>query len=109
LKPLLALLQVLAGLSLIPWPLVLLMTVFLFDAPGSDSSPLTVALALAILVYPAPILAGAWGFWKNRGTATNAVLARFTLLSLSSPALLVILIGALEFFCDGQFACPAER
>ena len=92
-------------MSLLAWPVGLFATIFMFDAPGSEISPLTLALAAAILVYPLPIVVGAWGFWRHRNTESTEVLARFTFVSLSSPAFLAAIAWAFEAFCQGQFVC----
>ena len=101
----LACVNVLLALTLLLWPILCLVTVFLFDAPGSDHNPITMALALAMLGYPAPILVGNVGFWRRFKQPGQSSLFKYTAIGLAGPAVLLFLVGALEVFCKGKFAC----
>jgi hypothetical protein len=73
-------------------------TPFLFDAPGSESSPLTVTLAIAVAVLPPCFFASVvlrWVFrWKG-----------FFLLPVLDLAVIGIDVVAIDRFCGGSFTC----
>lgn len=91
--------------SLLAWPIAVLLSIFIFDAPGSGSNILTVLIAISVLCYPIPIYFGLEGFWKNRKHNTKVALYKYTAMGLSSPAIFITLLIALELFCDGKFNC----
>lgn len=101
----LAAINLLLGATVLAWPLGLFMTAFLFDAPGSTASVLTWALALSILLYPMPVLAGNVLFWRQRTRASVKRLTAYTALTLSGPLLIPVAYLALDLVCDGRFAC----
>lgn len=75
------------------------MTAFLFDAPGSISSPLTIALALTAGLLPVCFVAGALLQWVVR------VRHAFYIVPLVDFAAIVIIVIAMEGFCGGNLAC----
>lgn len=91
----LAVIYVLAGLaSVVP----AITTVFLFDAPGSTSSPLTVALAIAAALLPLLFLVGGILRWALHRPI-------FFLLPVLDIAAIVIILAAIERYCSGMLAC----
>ncbi|WP_223669067.1 hypothetical protein [Kangiella shandongensis] len=95
----------LLGASLLLWPIGLVLMFFMFDAPGSESSTLTLFLAATILFYPIPVVYGAVMAWKNRTSSAPSVIARYTAIAMSGPLLLFFAILLLDVICGGQFAC----
>lgn len=93
-------------LGLAPWVVVFLLSVMLFDAPGSETSPLTQALFYSILSYPLLTIAGFFassGFWRMRDERHwRRHLAFLPVLSIIGA---VAFFLAIERFCGGQFAC----
>jgi hypothetical protein len=91
----LAVAYVLAGLvSVVP----AILTVFLFDAPGSTSSPSTVALSIAAGLLPLFFLVGGilrWAFHRPI----------FFLLPALDIAAIVIIMVAIGRYCGGMLAC----
>lgn len=81
------------------------MSIFMFDAPESESNPLTVALAWSIWLYPIPILIGSIGYWINRKESSLSVSRNYTLISLIGPAAILFILALLVFVCQGQFSC----
>ncbi|MDP3266917.1 MAG: hypothetical protein Q8M39_08825 [Sulfuricurvum sp.] len=77
----------------------------MFDAPGSETNPLTICLAISILVYPIPVLKGNAGFWKNRKEGSLTISKNYTLIGLIGPASILILITLLQIVCGGNFVC----
>jgi hypothetical protein len=75
------------------------MTAFLFDAPGSTSSPLTVGLALTAALLPVCFVAGALLQW------VVGVRHAFYIVPLVDFAAIVIIVVAMEGFCGGNLAC----
>lgn len=76
-----------------------IMTPFLFDAPGSLSSPLTVALALTVILLPVSFVVGALLQWVVR------LQYAFFILPLVDFAAIVVIFVAMEGFCGGNLAC----
>jgi hypothetical protein len=86
----------LVGLASIP-PVII--TPFLFDAPGSESSPLTIAFAIAVVLLPVCFLIGAIVWWVARWRGA------FFLIPLIDIAAIVAVVVAMESVCGGNLAC----
>jgi hypothetical protein len=97
--------NILAGLLLLCWPIAAFTSLFLFDAPGSESNPLALGLAFSIFIYPVVVLRGIKGFWKSRNSQDMVILTRYTMLSLSGPLLILLFGMLLNIICGGEFAC----
>lgn len=91
----LALINVMAGATLFAWPMLCFLTVFLFDAPGSGSDPRILAIATAVLGYPAPVVLGNVLFWRNFRRSAWSVLSKYTVISLLGPVVAVLLAAVL--------------
>jgi len=77
-------------------------SVFMFDAPGAASDPITIALFVAVVLLPIAWFAGAglpWAFQRRPFGKWLFLLPFIDLAAIGS------LIAALEAFCGGQFAC----
>src|SRR5690606_1559511 len=95
-------------LGLLPWAAIFMFSFFLFDAPGSGSSPLTVGLFYAIASYPLLVIAGflaSGGFWRARDDRHWRRFLAF--LPLISPVAAVVFLLAINALCRGQFSCRA--
>lgn len=93
-------------LGLLPWAVIFLFSVMLFDAPGSESSVLTQGLFLAIAMYPVLVIVGFFasgGFWRLADPTHWR--RHFAFLPLASPLAAVLLFLAIDRFCGGQLAC----
>jgi hypothetical protein len=86
----------LVGLASIPFAA---MTAFLFDAPGSESSPLTVMLAVSVAILPLFFLAGGILWWASRRRWL------FFLLPLLDIAAIVVIVVAIQSRCGGSLVC----
>ena len=84
--------------SLLP----VMMLPMMFDAPGSESNRLLIALAAAIAIFPLLCLIGAVLPWLFRRRSFARWLFLPPLLDL---ALVIIGFVALGHFCHGNFAC----
>jgi hypothetical protein len=71
---------------------------FLFDAPGSESSLLTIALAAAVLLLPLLFIGGGilWLVLRRGG---------FLLLPILDVGVIAVLLAAIELACGGRLAC----
>lgn len=98
-------LNIFLGSTLLFWPMMVLSSAMIFDAPGSEDNPLTRLIALWSITYPLPILVGGVGVWFNRKQEKNTRIVIFSLISLLSLGIGIVLFVLLEVFCDGQFAC----
>ena len=98
-------LNVLLLSTLLFWPVMAMSSAMIFDAPGSEDNPLTQMIFWWALSYPIPVLVGSVGVWFNRKKEKNAMIIIFTMISLLSVIIGVVLFVLLDLFCDGQFAC----
>ena len=91
--------------TLVLWPMAAFVSIFMFDAPGSESNPITVGLAWSIWLYPIPVLFGTLLFFKYKKQNLHKQMLYNMYLSLSGPLMVACFILALMIFCQGQFAC----
>lgn len=104
-KLILIVLNLVFALGILAWPLAAFSSIFFFDAPGSSSNLITVALAISVLGYPIPTILGNVAFWINRKKESLAKLARMTALSGSGYVCILVCWLLLDFVCEGKFAC----
>jgi hypothetical protein len=76
-----------------------MITPFLFDAPGSESSLLTVMLAITVAILPLLFLVGGILWW----VAHRRWL--FFVLPLLDIVAIVIIVVAMQSYCGGNLAC----
>lgn len=88
-------------LGLIPWALVFFASAMLFDAPGSESSPLTLGLFYAIGLYPVLVVVGL--FLGSDQPPQWRRTMRF--LPLASPVAAFFMFMAIDIVCSGKLAC----
>jgi hypothetical protein len=88
----------LAVVSLMP----VMMVPMLFDAPGSETSRLTIAMALLVAAFPVCCLIGAALPWLFRHRKRAGWLF---LLPVADVAALIAVIVAMQYACRGQLAC----
>ena len=97
---------IVASVCLIGLALVSLMPVMmvpmLFDAPGSESSPLTIGMALLVAAFPLFCLLGAGLPWLLRRRKRAAWLF---LVPLADVAAFIAVMVAMQYACQGQLAC----
>lgn len=91
--------------TLLLWPVAAFVSVFLFDSPGSESNSLTIGLAWSIWLYPIPVLFGSLVFLRYKERIAQKYLILLTCVSLSGSLVFIYFIWALEFYCQGKFAC----
>jgi hypothetical protein len=89
-------------LAALPSGLLALFSGLLYDAPGSESSPLTVALVRTMFTLPLAWLAGAGLPWVFRRSAFARWLFLLPFLNLAVAGGLVI---AIQVVCGGKLAC----
>lgn len=89
----LAVLNILAGLTVLAWPVLMLGSAFMFDAPGSEEKKLLWAIAYVCQYYPAGPILGNLLFWPNRLEASTSILWFYTVVSYSGLAMLAALFG----------------
>jgi len=68
-------------------------------------SPITVALAIAMYLYPIPAIVGNILFWGAFRRKDGKKCLYYFLLSASGYLVIIGLIVALELMCDGRFVC----
>ena len=104
-KNLLIIINAIFGLATMLWLGGLLMIAFLFDAPGSQESPLTVSLAVSIASYPLFYILGL--LWSIKifksGRKARAILV--SLLPLISITWMIITVILIKLLCDGKLSC----
>jgi hypothetical protein len=79
---------------------------FLFDAPGSESSKLTIAVFWMALTMPAWWLAGAIVPWFFRKRSYGWW---FFAIPLVDVVALVTVAIAIQQYCGGNLACPPAK
>lgn len=92
-------------LGLVVWPLVALMSFMLFDAPGSEESPLTIGLAILTVAYPLPTLVGARCTYQNIKANQLSRCWQSVLLTYGGAFAIAIMDVAILVFCGGNLAC----
>lgn len=88
----------LAAVSLLP----VMMVPMMFDAPGSETSPLTIAFALSVAAFPIFCLMGAALPWLFRRRKRAVWL--FLVPSVDVAAIIAVIV-ALQFVCQSRLAC----
>ena len=77
------------------WPLAAFSSMFLFDAPGTESSLIVKGLALSVIGYPIPVIIGNIRFW---GKDQLRDLLKLTLISSSGYiCIFIFLLVASDF------------
>jgi len=65
--------------------MALFVSLFIFDAPGSETNPVLWALLGSLWLYPIPVLTAVILYWRKRKTIQTGTLKKYALLSLSGP------------------------
>lgn len=93
-------------LGLVPWALIFLFSFMLFDAPGSESSPMTLGLFYSIASYPVLVAVGLLGSSRLlRFNGEHHWRRRLVFLPLLSPLFAVLFLVAIEVLCQGHLNC----
>ena len=100
-------LSVIWALMILPSLFLAFMTIFMFDAPGSEKNPITIVLALSLATLPLTLVVGfvASLILRNRPPGAQRTTAALALLPLANGAAFGfawLLLGAI---CGGRFAC----
>jgi hypothetical protein len=77
-------------------------SLFLFDAPGSETSPLTIALFWCMVINPVLWFVGAGVPWLFRKKRIGAWL--FLIPFVDVTAILIVFV-AIDQFCSGALSC----
>ena len=104
-KTFLLVVNILLALTLLAWPFGVLASAFMFDAPGTEKSVITMMLVFSLVFYPAPILLGVIGFFITRKSALTFLPVIFTLIGLLAPSFVLLSSFLLGVVCGGNFAC----
>lgn len=104
-KTLLIIINAIFGLASTIWVGGLLMVVFLFDAPGSQDSELTISLATSIASYPIFYIIGLLWSIKlfKKGLHSRAILV--SLIPLINVIWMITTVVLIELLCNGSFSC----
>lgn len=81
-------------------------TIFFFDAPGSEDSETTLALAWTIWTYPAWVIPGCGLAWLAYSRKAYRWALGFCALPAIGALIIVVAGIVFEVRCAGQFACP---
>lgn len=81
-------------------------TVFLFDAPGSERSPLTYMLGAGLLLAPVVFCLTATKARSASQFLNRKMLSQAASYFLGWLAYMALTLGSMEVFCGGSFACP---
>lgn len=94
-------LMVIALLTLIAWMFVAFISMFAFDAPGSESDPSLWALIVPVWIYPVILLGtaiGSWLFYKRGKLSWAIVLICIPLALVLLYASAILLYQAAAIF-----------
>lgn len=87
-------------------PIIFIVSMMMFDAPGSEDNPITHLLSLFFVAIPmAAFLAPFFAYPFKKKGQTKKIMAIFFGLPAIPAGALIILMLILNIFCDGQFAC----
>jgi len=104
-KVLAATVAVIAALMLVPAALGLFLSLFLFDAPGSESSPLTSTLVTGLWLAPVLFLLSIGLAIRTFRAPHDRALWPATILLIFPPAYIALLVLLIGSVCDGRLAC----
>jgi hypothetical protein len=97
--------NIIFGLGLIPAVIMSLMSVMMFDSPGSENSYTTWCLFWSVISLPIFIvisIPAGWIFYKKEKYSYAIVAGLLPCLSI---LLIATAFGMISFFCGGQFNC----
>ena len=104
-KKLLWLTNVLLAISLIGWPLGILLLAFMFEGPKAFENIILIFIGLSILTYPIPVLYSVTYVLSNKNNKSIIDLFYRTLIGLSPLVTIFILNIFLDVFCNGNSTC----
>ena len=96
LRLILSIINILLWLSVLAWPMGLLLSGFIYDAPTVQNELYRRGLAISLFLYPVPVLIGTIKFYRNRKSASLWKLIFYTFISVSGPLAIVFFIKAYE-------------
>jgi len=97
--------NIIFGLLLLPSLFFSVMSIMMFDAPGSENSPYTIMLFISVISFPLLVILSipaSWVFYKFQKYSTSLMVALLPLLSIISYAIFLCLLIVM---CDGKFVC----
>lgn len=108
-KWLVRLVSLLWGVVLLPVSFMSMMSVMLFDAPGSETSVLTILLALSLTTAPLVLfvscVGGLWISFSDRLVRKPRQAKILMLLPLINIIVFIIAFGLIEVVCNGELSC----
>lgn len=97
-------LNIISLVAVLPWPVLVMTSIFMFDAPGSNNL-VTMNLAITVLYYPLPAILGNVLYWKIRKTASREALWLVTAITVSGYVTIILFLVLLQVRCGGTFSC----
>lgn len=108
-KWLLRLTSLIWGIAFFPAIFISMMSVMIFDSPGSETSLLTVIFALSTMTAPLVLLVASIGCFRlsfsKKLSQKNSAAKIYMLLPFLNIVLFVTTFALLEMFCNGEFSC----
>lgn len=108
-KWLLRLISLIWGVLLLPAIFLSMMSVMIFDSPGSETSLLTIIFALSTMTAPLVLLVASIGGFRlsfsKELSQKNSTAEIYMLLPFLNIVLFVTTFTLLELFCNGEFSC----
>lgn len=90
---------------LLPMFILAVSSIFLFDSPGSEKSPLTVAFAISLVGTPLLTILSMVAAWILYGLKNNRAPKIVILVPFLGILAIIVSIVFIETFCDGYFSC----
>ena len=108
-SPLSTLLLVLAslvfGFGVVLDAMMLLLSVMMFDAPGSEASPYPWIIIGSLLVYPVTVVVGLVRVWRAHKRGDGRAAYKALAIPLAGVLLVLASFRLLQVVCSGNFAC----
>lgn len=97
--------NVIAGLLLIPFPILFIGSIILFDAPGSTDSIATNSIYYSIITYPITFLFSVIATWLGYKRGKNQFAWYMSLLPFLNVITFFMAIAFIILVCEGSFVC----
>jgi hypothetical protein len=97
--------NIISGLLLIPFPILFIGSIFLFDAPGSEKNIINNLIYFSIATYPISFLFSAIGTWLGYKFEKNQIAWYMSLLPFLNVLAFFIGVAIMIFACNGSLMC----
>ncbi|MEK7989395.1 MAG: hypothetical protein VSS52_000175 [Thiotrichaceae bacterium] len=97
--------NIISGLLLIPFPILFIGSIFLFDAPGAENGIINNLIYFSIVTYPISFLFSVTGTWLGYKFGRNRIAWYMSLLPFLNVLAFFIGVAIMIFVCNGSLIC----